>query len=995
MGFLATLAIIVLGVMVLDARSRLKRLEGQVMDLRREGMIWPPEPMPATRIEPEPAPEPEPTTEPEPQIVLPEEIAKAPPVEALAWEQPEPAAVSAPLPEPELGEPDEEAAAPPPPRRGISVNFEDLFGRRLPIWAGGITLAIAGVFIVRYAIEAGFFERVFTPGVQSVCGMIFGLGLIGGAEWARARREAVADPRVSQALSGAGISTLYAALLVAAQVYHLISPLTAFIGVALVTGGAMGLSLRHGAPSALLGLAGGLAAPAVTQGIAENVPLLSVYLALTIGGLVGVSRLQRWPWLAAAALVGGAGWSLWLVVAGHALDVLGSLSLGGFILLLAIAMPLFAFREAGQTMLRLAAAAVGALQLALLVAIGGFEPLHWGLFALIAMAGQWLAWRDRAFAMVPTIGAALSFLLLMIWPEPAPGWPLPVALGLALIHAGPLLARLWREPARLQSAIELAAIAAAAPLVALRHAPGGWDVARDAGAFAALGGMVLALGAAALGWRVASRRDDARFAVLAGMGAFLAVIAAVLGMDTWPLPLVAAGVAVALLELGRRAQDWRIEPLAAVFGLGTVMILLATVDHPFLETRALSQGRLAEDLLHPLLRWAVTAAAGAWFGWRAALRPVRDGGGGLAMVLGYGALAQVLLAAPLSLVPALAFVALAAWSGRVGRRRLLAPLALAALLAAGWIAGPLAFWYSQAMLSLLGRAMAVADDLLGPAMALRRLLLPALLGLGGLWLMRRSLPEKWALPIVAFAAMPAAVAVHLFYRHGFAALFGTDFAMTGLAQRLIWCALLAGGGWLLARRVPGRIAARAAALMVAAAGLHLLWYSLLLHNPLWTEQAVGPVPLANLLAPLFAGLPLCLWLLERLAPDWRPRLAPLRQPAIMVMITLYGWAALRHAFHGTLLTQPGLGAGEDILRSILGIALALGFLIWGIRSRQRDWRIASLVLMLAAVGKVFLFDASGLEGLLRIASFVALGFSLIGIGWLYSRQLKREGVVTS
>jgi uncharacterized membrane protein len=74
----------------------------------------------------------------------------------------------------------------------------------------------------------------------------------------------------------------------------------------------------------------------------------------------------------------------------------------------------------------------------------------------------------------------------------------------------------------------------------------------------------------------------------------------------------------------------------------------------------------------------------------------------------------------------------------------------------------------------------------------------------------------------------------------------------------------------------------------------------------------------------------------------------------------------------------------------LAIALAVGFLLWGIRSKQRNWRIASLVLMLAAVAKVFLRDASGLEGLLRIGSFVALGFSLIGIGWLYSRQLGAE-----
>jgi len=49
-----------------------------------------------------------------------------------------------------------------------------------------------------------------------------------------------------------------------------------------------------------------------------------------------------------------------------------------------------------------------------------------------------------------------------------------------------------------------------------------------------------------------------------------------------------------------------------------------------------------------------------------------------------------------------------------------------------------------------------------------------------------------------------------------------------------------------------------------------------------------------------------------------------------------------------------------------------------------------LVLMLAAVIKVFLVDAAGLAGLLRIASFMALGFSLIGIGWVYSRQLSQR-----
>lgn len=83
-----------------------------------------------------------------------------------------------------------------------------------------------------------------------------------------------------------------------------------------------------------------------------------------------------------------------------------------------------------------------------------------------------------------------------------------------------------------------------------------------------------------------------------------------------------------------------------------------------------------------------------------------------------------------------------------------------------------------------------------------------------------------------------------------------------------------------------------------------------------------------------------------------------------------------------------MGQSEDLLRSLGGIVLAIGFLLWGARSGERSWRIGSLVLMVIAVLKVFLVDAAGLAGLARIASFMALGFSLIGIGWFYARQLR-------
>jgi uncharacterized membrane protein len=162
---------------------------------------------------------------------------------------------------------------------------------------------------------------------------------------------------------------------------------------------------------------------------------------------------------------------------------------------------------------------------------------------------------------------------------------------------------------------------------------------------------------------------------------------------------------------------------------------------------------------------------------------------------------------------------------------------------------------------------------------------------------------------------------------------------------------------------------------------------MIVHNPLWAEQAVGNLPILNWLTPAY-GLPmLWLWLLARREPEVSPFLGRIQSAAPMVLIVLFAFSNLRQLFHGSILTGFGMTEWEDILRSILGILLAIGFLLWGIVRGLRDWRIASLAIMILAVAKVFLLDASGLDGLLRISSFVALGLSLIGIGWLYSRYL--------
>lgn len=972
-GLIAIIALVI----VFDTRSRMKRLEDRLNLLERTPARpveaeFPPEVAPyvaAGRQEPE-------RPEPEPVAPMPEPVLPPPP----PLSEPVPLAAAVP---PALLAEEEAATDPVPAGRGFSFSFEDLFGRRLPIWAGGITLAIAGVLIVKYAIDAG----LLTPWIRVMGGLLFGAALIAGAEAAMRNEEVVRDARVRQALSGAGLATLYATVLMASNAYGLIGPIAAFVLMAGITAGALGLSIRFGAPSALLGLAGGLATPALVGSLQPDVPLLSVYLALTIAGLAAVSRMQRWAWLGLSALLGGAGWSLWMIVATSTLDTIASLSIGGLVILLAIAIPLFALEGPRSALLRTASAIIGALQLAMLVQIGGFSPLHWGLFALIAFAGQWLAWREKGFDIVPTVSLGLSTLLLAIDPKPETGFFSLIGIAMALIHGAPLMVKLWREPPRERVALELSGLALATLIVPMLHFYR-LDHSRDT-AFAMLSvaaALVPAL-AIALGWSRDDRRLDRRFAWLTATAGLLLLAAFAFATPLWALPLGAMLVGVAMLLFGQRASDGRIEPISAGFAGAAILFLAVTSKLPLTEWNRLAGlgGNIFDS--HAFFRWAGLAAGAVLFTVRGRSAALRAGSQVFAAALAYGAVAQAIVGDWLALVAPVALVTLALWSRRLAWPRLAPAIGVAAALVLLWAGGPVLSWTGHALLSLAAVPMPANIPYLGLVAIGKQLLVPSVLAASALWLLRPSLPRGAALAGTVAIALLSLIGLHGLYRLGFAAAAGGDFAATGLAQRLVWAGLLVGAGALVWNFARARLISAG---LVVAGLLHTLYYSLLIHNPLWADQAVGPWPIANLLLPLFSLVPLGLWQLRRILPEQAVRFARPIELLDMTLIVTFAYATLHQAFHGSLLTAPGLGDLENILVSILALALAIGFLLWGIRAQKRDWRIASLVLMLAAVGKVFLFDASGLEGLLRIGSFVALGFSLIGISWLYSRQLASD-----
>lgn len=836
-------------------------------------------------------------------------------------------------------------------------NFEELFGRRLPVWAGGVTLAVAGFLIVKYSIDAG----LLSPAIRVLFGLVFGTALIGGAEFALRRAGQVRDPRVAQALSGAGVATLYACVLVASNLYGLVGASAAFVGMAAVTALAGGLALRFGAPSALLGLVGGLAAPALVGAGEPNVPLLSAYLSLAVGGLCTLSRSRGWMWLGAAALAGGFGWGLVLILGG-ALDLTSSLSVGAFTLLLGVGLPVLVFGGERASLLRLAAGLAGCAQMAALVATGGFAPLNWALFGLLSIAAVWLARREAALRPLAPAALTVALLLLAAWPDPTPTLLAAVLVGVALIQGGSAAWDLWRERGTSTNAWRIAAVAVAVPALPLLHL----DTVPGTFALLALLGAAPVAALALLGWSNTTRPDDARFTILVGTTAALLIAAGVAVAPDWLDAPAAAVVTAALLLLSNRADDLRLERAARAFGVATIVWLIgdgmagADFDRAFGDVRPPAPLRV--------VTWAIPALVAALFAWRARIDRAVPFAQAFAVVLAYAAAAQVTPAHLLPIVPAL-LLAAAAWRDGTTPAR-----ATAAALAAAWAAEPLLTWLTAAGGAVIGEPLFV-QWLPTPIDALLRLALPA----AALVVATRDLPA-FRRPARLVAATIGVIVAHILFKQLFAIRSDALFETVGMAERTVWQATLAGIAVALHRRAP-----RFARLIGAASLAHFAWFTLVLHNPLWTWQAMGAWPLVNLLLPAYGVAFLLLLAAGRETLPPLPERA--RQGAIMTVLLLFAVSTVRQLAQGSILVGGEVGDAEDIAYSLLGIAAALAYLRHGIATGLRDWRIASLLLMLAAVAKVFLFDAAGLDGLARIAAFGGLGFSLIGIGWLYSRFL--------
>ncbi|QIL89766.1 DUF2339 domain-containing protein [Microbulbifer sp. SH-1] len=150
----------------------------------------------------------------------------------------------------------------------------------------------------------------------------------------------------------------------------------------------------------------------------------------------------------------------------------------------------------------------------------------------------------------------------------------------------------------------------------------------------------------------------------------------------------------------------------------------------------------------------------------------------------------------------------------------------------------------------------------------------------------------------------------------------------------------------------------------------------------WVWRSVGARPLINMLLPAFAGPALLAWLVHRWYLPGVRRLA-----GLVSALAAFIWISLevRHLWQGNIRLDSATATGELYTYSAVWLALAVAAILIG---SWRGWRSCyrgGMAVLALVIVKLFLVDMAGLEGLLRVASFMGMGLALLGIAYLHQR----------
>jgi uncharacterized membrane protein len=356
------------------------------------------------------APPPEPTPQPRPQSAPAPAQIDAPPAEPP------------PVPPPASPQP---TSVPPSPVQAATpqkIGFEERFGTRWVVWVGGVALALGGIFLVRYTIQQG----LIGPGVRIFLGALLALALVAVGEWSRRTEKlsalsGVPSAHIPGTLTAAGTTVAYATVYAAYGLYGFLAPAAAFIllgAVALLT---LGAALLHGPALAGIGVVGAYLAPMLVASAKPDFWSLYVYVAVVNAAAFALARFRLWRWLAIAAILLGALWTLpgmqpYTVTAlgAHVFHALSGFALVATFLVCGLLYGPPAVPGAIDRISTLALA-VYLLVAAFLVLASRHDPVALTAFVVLTVATIAIAWRTEAAAGAVPVAAILAALVMAHW----------------------------------------------------------------------------------------------------------------------------------------------------------------------------------------------------------------------------------------------------------------------------------------------------------------------------------------------------------------------------------------------------------------------------------------------------------------------------------------------------------------------------------------------------------------------------------------------------
>ncbi len=789
-------------------------------------------------------------------------------------------------------------------------SLENLLGARWAVWAGGLALALGGVFLVRYSIESG----LLGPGVRLTLAALFGLLLIAAGELVRRKAlpkaEALyANAMVPGILTAAGAVSLFGAIYAAHGIYEFIGPTLAFLLLGLTAFGVLGLSLLHGQALAGLGLVGSMLTPLLISTTAPSLWTLFIYLTVAQVATAFASRIKGW-----------------LIVPSIAQVLLGLWALIALI------------DSADITPIALSVIAmIAAWMLIWPGTTNDHGEEHGAPFSLEAL-GQRMASGPLGLDITLSLAVVLPALVL-VDRGPTDQFPLFAfaALIAALAAAGSARSgAFWPTAiagvAALLGAVVKTGLLAQAQVALLGF---GWD--EDA--IFSLGGPVIFifLGLAAVFVLLGLAHIRRRFEADPLFSTIWAAIAAV-------LPVLLA--TISFVFYGVYARDWT----HGLFAIGLGAVLLAACE--FLDRRGALPG---------FRRGIDTLLAGSFFAFALALHCLTDG------------VVTTILLALLGFAYLMA-TRKRAWSGLPW----IMVIALAGVLfRIGWdptLVGPEALSRTPLLNQLL------------PGYGI-----PALLALLSAYEARNWPGQRVRHALQGLASLLGLLAIAILVRH---AMNGgvLDSSTPTLGEQSIYTLLVVGLSGILMTldlKSPSpvfRYGSMVAGGMAIAQTVSLHLGAL---NPYFTGESTGSWPLINLLLVGYLLPGLAYAGLAFYARDKRP-LPYVILLALSGALLGFTWVTLsvRRFWQGEFIAYwKGFEQAETYSYSVAWLAIGVGLLALGSRFDARSLRIASAVIVILTVAKVFLIDMANLEGVLRALSFIGLGFVLIGIGLFYQRIL--------